>query len=86
MGERRFKNFGLGPLIGGFVFERIVPRDYSLVKLNSVVDWEAFVPILLPAYEDLAQEAVRPTPPLPISRCSSSPTSTNSRNVKPKSW
>jgi IS5 family transposase len=66
MGKKRFKHLGLGSFFGGFVYERIVPRDHFLVKLNQVIDWEAFVPILLPAYAGLAEEGRPPYSPVVI--------------------
>lgn len=66
MAKKRFKRLGLGSFFGGFVYERIVPRDHFLVKLNQVIDWEAFVPILLPAYEGLAEEGRPPYSPVVI--------------------
>jgi len=55
MGKRRFKNVGRGSFFGQFVYERIVPRDHFLVKLNQLIDWDAFVDLLLPAYKGLAE-------------------------------
>jgi IS5 family transposase len=66
MAKQRFKHLGLGSFFGGFVYERIVPRDHFLVKLNQVIDWEAFVPILLPAYAGLAEEGRPPYSPVVI--------------------
>lgn len=64
MGKRRFKALGLGSFFGGLVYERIVPRDHFLVKLNHLIDWEAFVPPLLPAYKGLAEEGRTPYSPI----------------------
>jgi IS5 family transposase len=66
MAKQRFKHLGLGSFFGGFVYERIVPRDHFLVKLNQVINWDAFVPILLPAYEGLAEEGRPPYSPVVI--------------------
>jgi transposase, IS5 family len=63
MGKQHFKELGTESFFGRFVYERIVPRDHFLVKLAEVIDWEAFVPILLPAYEGLAQEGRPPYSP-----------------------
>jgi len=63
MGEQRFKALGTESFFGRFVYERIVPRDHFLVKLAEVIDWEAFVPILLPAYAGQAQEGRPPYSP-----------------------
>jgi len=64
MGKRRFKTLGLGSFFGGLVYERIVPRDHFLVKLNHLIDWEAFVPPLVPAYKGLAEEGRTPYSPI----------------------
>jgi len=66
MGRPRFKKVGLGSFFGQFVYERVVPRDHFLVKLAEVIDWEAFVPVLLPAYEGLAQDGRPPYSPVII--------------------
>lgn len=63
MGEQRFKELGMESFFGRFVYERIVPRDHFLVKLAEVIDWEAFVSILLPAYAGLAMEGRPPYSP-----------------------
>lgn len=63
MGEQHFKELGTESFFGRFVYERIVPRDHFLVKLAEVIDWEAFVPILLPAYEGQAREGRPPYSP-----------------------
>lgn len=64
MGQRRFKNLGRSSFFGDLVYLRIVPRDHFLVKLNQVIDWEQFVPILLQAYEGLAEEGRPPYSPV----------------------
>jgi len=66
MGQPRFKPLGLGSFFGRFVYERVVPRDHFLVKLGEVVDWEALVPILLPAYDGQATEGRPPYSPIVI--------------------
>jgi IS5 family transposase len=63
MGEQHFKELGTESFFGRFVYERIVPRDHFLVKLAEVIDWEAFVPILLPAYKGLAIDGRPPYSP-----------------------
>jgi hypothetical protein len=37
MAKQRFRHLGLGSVFGGFVYERSVPRDHFLVKLNQVI-------------------------------------------------
>ena len=55
MARRRFKNVGSGSFFGQFLYERIVPRDHFLVKLNQLIDWDPFVELLVPAYKGLAE-------------------------------
>jgi IS5 family transposase len=64
MGQRHFKPLGLGSFFGGMVYERIVPRDHFLVKLNQVIDWEALGAPLLPAYKGMAEEGAPPYSPV----------------------
>ena len=66
MARRRFKELGMGTFFGDFVYERVVPREHFLVKLQEVIDWEAFVPILLPAYEGVAERGRPPYSPVVI--------------------
>ncbi len=42
------------------VYQRIVPCDYFLVKLNQLIDWDALVAPLLPAHCGLAEEGAPP--------------------------
>ena len=60
MAKRRFKNVGAGSFFGQFVYERVVPRDHFLVKLRELIDWDAFVELLLPAYKGLAETGRAP--------------------------
>jgi transposase, IS5 family len=64
MAQQRFKDLGLTSFFGDLIYLRIVPRDHFLVKLNQVIDWERFVPILLPAYEGMAEEGRPPYSPV----------------------
>ncbi len=64
MGKPHFKALGLGSFFGGLVYERIVPRDHFLVKLNQVIDWESLVAPLLPAYQGLAAQGAPPYCPV----------------------
>jgi transposase, IS5 family len=66
MGKPRFKELGQDSVFGNFVYMRVVPRDHFLVKLNQLIDWEALLPILLPAYEGLAEEGAPPYSPIVI--------------------
>lgn len=64
MGQPHFKALGLGSFFGKMMYERIVPRDHFLVKLNQVIDWEALVAPFLPAYKGLAAEGAPPYSPV----------------------
>ena len=64
MGKRHFRALGLGSFFGGLVYQRIVPRDHFLVKLNQLIDWDALVAPLLPAYQGLAEEGAPPYSPV----------------------
>ena len=55
MGKPRFKELDFGSFFGDFIYSRVVPRDHFLVRLNQVIDWEAFVPLVLPAYQGLGE-------------------------------
>ncbi len=59
-----FKALGLGSFFGHLVYERIVPRDHFLVRLNQLLDWDALVAPLLPAYKGLAEEGAPAYPPV----------------------
>ena len=64
MAQPHFRNLGLQSFFGDLVYLRIVPRDHFLVKLNQIVDWEAFVPQFLSAYQGLAVEGRPPYSPV----------------------
>lgn len=67
MTEERFKEVGEGSFFGSLVYSRIVPRDHFLVQLGQIIDWEAFLPILLPAYEGLGKYGRPPySPTVPL--------------------
>jgi IS5 family transposase len=66
MAKRRFKNVGMGSFFGQYVYERVVPRDHFLVKLNQLFKWEEFVDVLLPAYKGLAETGRPPYSPVVI--------------------
>lgn len=64
MGKPRFKALGLGSFFGGLVYERIVPRDHFLVKLNQLIDWEGLVAPFVSVYKGLAEEGRTPYSPV----------------------
>ena len=66
MASKRFKQLGMDSFYGRSVYERVVPRDHFLVKLNQVIDWEAFTEILLAAYAGQGETGRPPYPPVVI--------------------
>lgn len=64
MTHPHFKHLGLHSFFGDLVYARIVPRDHFLVKLHQIVDWEAFVPEFLSAYQGLAVQGRPPYSPV----------------------
>jgi len=66
MGQPHFKELGMESFFGDLVYLRIVPRGHFLVKLNQWIDWDEFIPILLPCYEGLAEEGRPPYSPVVI--------------------
>lgn len=66
MAGKHFKVLGMDSFYGRLVYERVVPRDHFLVKLNQVIDWDSFTAVLLPAYKGLAEEGRPPYPPVVI--------------------
>ncbi len=66
MGKPRFKKLDLGSFFGDFVYSRVVPRDHFLVRLDQVIDWEDFVPLLLPAYPGLGEVGNAPYNPVAL--------------------
>jgi IS5 family transposase len=66
MTGKRFKQLGMDSFFGSYVYERVVPRDHFLVKLNQVIDWEPFTELLLVAYQGQAETGRPPYPPVVI--------------------
>ena len=66
MTRQRFKRLGMGGFFGGFVYERVVPREHFLVKLQEVIDWDALLPMLVATYEGLAERGRAPYSPVVI--------------------
>lgn len=62
----RFKETGMGSFFGGLVYEQIVPRDHFLVRLNELIDWDALIDVLLPAYKGLGRKGRPPYSPIVI--------------------
>jgi len=66
MGTKRFKELGMGSFFGQYVYERVVPRDHFLVKLNELIQWDAFTDLLLSAYKGSAEIGRPPYSPVVI--------------------
>ena len=66
MGKSRFKELGSDSFFGHFVYLQVVPRDHFLVRLNQVIDWEAFVPLILPAYPGRGEVGNTPYHPVAL--------------------
>ncbi len=64
MGKPRFKELESDSFFGNFVYLRAVPRNHFLVRLNQVIDWDAFVPLILPAYPGLGEVGNTPYNPV----------------------
>ncbi len=64
MGQPRFKDLESDSFFGHFLYSQVVPRDHFLVRLNQVIDWDAFVPLLLPAYPGLGEVGNTPYNPV----------------------
>lgn len=64
MGQKRFKHSVSALSLATWVYTRVVPRNHFLVKLNQLIGWEQFVPILLHAYEGLAKAGRPPYSPI----------------------
>jgi transposase, IS5 family len=66
MGQPQFKETGMGSFYGSMLYEQIVPRDHFLVRLNNLIQWDALIPILLPAYKGLGETGRPPYSPVVI--------------------
>lgn len=42
MPQERFRETGKDAFFGDLVYDRVVPQDHCLRKLNEVVDWRSF--------------------------------------------
>lgn len=51
MGQERFRETGKGSFFGDIVYDRVVPQDHFLRRLNEVVDWRPFTQKLLRYYK-----------------------------------
>lgn len=55
MPQERFRETGKGSFFGDLVYDRVVPQDHFLRKLNGVVDWRPFTKKLVRYYKGGAE-------------------------------
>jgi IS5 family transposase len=63
MGGERYQEGKRDSFFGDFVYERVVPKDHFLVKLNEVVPWHRFTYKLVKYYRGKAKEGRPPYDP-----------------------
>ena len=51
MPQERFRDTGKGSFFGELVYDRVVPQEHFLRKLNEVIDWRPFTQKLLRYYK-----------------------------------
>lgn len=64
MTRKRYQQVGLGSFFGQMVYERVVPRDHFLVKLNEIIDWSSLNEVLVQAYKGGAERGRPPYEPV----------------------
>jgi len=50
MGKRHFKDLGEGSFFGEMIYDRVVPEDHALRRIDRVVDWMPFTEKLVSLY------------------------------------
>jgi IS5 family transposase len=63
MARERFREVGKGSFFGDIVYDRVVPREHFLRKLNEVVDWRPFTQKLVRYYKGGAEYGPPPYEP-----------------------
>lgn len=63
MPQERFRETGKGSFYGDIVYDRVVPQDHFLRKLNEVVDWRPFTKKLVRYYKGGAEYGPPPYEP-----------------------
>lgn len=64
MERRRYKETGRGTFYGEYVFDRTIPGDHFLRKLNEVIEWERFSQRLIALYKGNGQYGRPPFEPV----------------------
>lgn len=66
MSGERFKKQGTETFFGSFVYERVVPRDHFLRRLDAMVPWDRFSKKLVRLYRGKARQGRPPYDPVVI--------------------
>jgi len=64
MEHRRYQETGGGTFYGEYIYDRIIPEEHFLRKLNEVVDWERFSQKLIALYKGNGQYGRPPFEPV----------------------
>jgi hypothetical protein len=62
MGQERFKRLGEDSFFGRMVYDRVIPRDHFLMRLNGTIPWQRFTYKLVKYYRGGAKEGSPPWP------------------------
>lgn len=63
MGQERFKRLGKDSFFGKMVYDRVIPRDHFLMRLDEVIPWQRFTDKLVKYYRGGAKEGRPPYDP-----------------------
>ena len=63
MAKLRYKDTTMDSFYGNFLYERKVPRDHFLRRLNEVIDWDRFTKRLLQYYKGKGETGQAPYNP-----------------------
>jgi len=63
MGQERFKRLGEDSFFGRMVYDRVIPRDHFLMRLNETIPWQRFTYRLVKYYRGGAKEGRPPYDP-----------------------
>ena len=66
MARKRFKKHDMGSFYGNFIYDRVVPRDHFLRRLEEIVPWEHFTDLLMEFYRGAGQYGRPPYNPVVI--------------------
>jgi len=63
MGQERFKQLGEGSFFGRMVYDRVIPRNHFLMRLNEIVPWHRFTYKMVKYYRGAAKQGRPPYDP-----------------------